>query len=319
MSERKMLSGVAFIDEQFTPINQAKIPILDWGFLRSDATYDVVHVWKGKFFRLESHLDRFFESMRYLRLDCDRTRYEVASILGECVFRSGLKDAYVEMACTRGQAPDFSRDPRQAINRFIAFALPFSWILRPEQREQGLNLVVSEIQRIPPDAVDPKVKNYHWLDLVMGLYDAYDRGAQNVVLTDGQGNVTEGPGFNLFILQNGLVATPDRGMLEGVTRQTVLELLSEMDVEVRLRSVSIHELVTAREVFISSTAGGVMAVTSVNGVKIGNGSMGELTSELTDRYWKAHSREPWCDSVENVIEWSNSRCNVQADRYDLVQ
>jgi branched-chain amino acid aminotransferase len=90
--------------------------------------------------------------------------------LGQAV-RAGLKDAYVEMTCTRGHSPDFARDPRKAINRFIAFALPFSWILTPAERERGLDLAVSHIRLIQPDGVDPTVKNYHWLDLVMGLYD----------------------------------------------------------------------------------------------------------------------------------------------------
>ena len=301
MNDATTLPGVAFLDESFMLVTEARIPILDWGFLRSDATYDVVHVWQGCFFRLEPHLDRFFSSMKRLRLDCGRTRAEVASVLGECVVRAGLEDAYVEMTCTRGHSPDFARDPRKAINRFIAFALPFSWILPPAERDRGLDLAVSHIRRIPPDAVDPTVKNYHWLDLVMGLYDAYDRNARNVVLTDGQGNVTEGPGFNLFVVQNDHAVTPATGMLEGVTRQTAIELLAEMGTETILRPVTIEEVVTAEEVFITSTAGGIMAVTTIDSRPVGNGHVGKLTRDLTDHYWEAHSREGWCDRVEDVI------------------
>ena len=149
--------------------------------------------------------------------------------------------------------------------------------------------------------MDPTVKNYHWLDLVMGLYDAYDRNTRNVVLTDGQGNVTEGPGFNLFIVQNDHTATPARGMLEGVTRQTAIELLAEMGIETNLRPVAIEEVVTAEEVFITSTAGGIMAVTTIDGQPVGNGHVGKLTRDLTEHYWEAHSREGWCDRVEDVI------------------
>ena len=138
--------------------------------------------------------------------------------------RSGHRDSYVEMVLTRGVSPTFSRDPRDARNQLICFAIPFGWILKPEDREAGLSLAISDIRRIPPESIDPTVKNYHWLDFVMGLYDAYDRGAQNVVLTNASGNLAEGPGFNIFVIGKGRIATPDRGVLRGVTRQTTIEL-----------------------------------------------------------------------------------------------
>ncbi|MBO68586.1 MAG: branched-chain amino acid transferase [Acidiferrobacteraceae bacterium] len=301
MNDTSELPGFAFIDDTFVPIKEARIPILDWGFLRSDATYDVVHVWQGSFFRLNEHLDRFFASMSSLRLDCGYSKPEVASILGQCVMRAGLDDSYVEMTCTRGHSPTFSRDPRDAKNRFIAFSLPFSWIIAPGDREEGLNIAISNIRRIPPEAIDPAVKNYHWLDLVMGLYNAYDRNAQNVILTDGQGNVTEGPGFNIFVISNGVASTPETGMLEGVTRQTAIELLEEINVPTTFKPVPVEEVKSADEVFVTSTAGGIMAVTTIDGKLVGNGRMGTITRILTDLYWNAHDREEWCDRVEDVI------------------
>jgi len=301
MNDASELPGFAFIDDAFVPIKEARIPILDWGFLRSDATYDVVHVWRGAFFRLSEHLDRFFDSMVSLRLNCGYSKSEVASILGKCVMRAGLDDSYVEMTCTRGHSPTFSRDPRDAKNRFIAFSLPFSWIIAPRDREVGLNVAISKISRIPPEAVDPTVKNYHWLDLVMGLYDAYDRNAKNVILTDGQGNVTEGPGFNIFVISNGKASTPEAGILEGVTRQTAIDLLGEMHIPTTCKLVSVEEVKSADEVFITSTAGGIMAVTTIDGQMIGSGRMGSLTRLLTDFYWNAHDREEWRDRVEDVV------------------
>ena len=98
---------------------------------------------------------------------------------------SGLRSAYVEMIATRGQPPWGSRDPRQAVNQFYAFAVPYVWIANDAQRERGLNLVVSEVQRIPASSVDPRAKNYHWNDLTMGLLGALDAGGDTVVLTDG--------------------------------------------------------------------------------------------------------------------------------------
>ena len=120
---------------EFINISEARIPILDWGFLRSDATSDVVHVWKGQFFRLDEHIDRFFESTKSLRMPCSLERDDLKKILAGCVKHAGLDDAYVEMIQTRGVSKNFQRDPRKANHRFIAFAVPFGWILNPDEFE----------------------------------------------------------------------------------------------------------------------------------------------------------------------------------------
>jgi branched-chain amino acid aminotransferase len=295
-----MLPGCAFIEDRFVPMADAKISVLDWGFLRSDATYDVVHVWQGRFFRLDRHLDRFHRSMQHLRLKAPYSPALISSILAECVRRAELKDAYVEMITTRGVSPTFSRDPRDAVNRFLAFALPFGWILKPEQRVQGIHLAISSIPRIAPQSVDPSVKNYHWLDLVMGLFGAYDAGASNVVLTDGSGHVVEGPGFNVFIVKDGMIATPDYGMLEGITRETAMTLLAEMQISVKARPVTIGEMSVADEIFITSTAGGVMPVCQLDSGAVGSGKMGPVTARLIEAYWEAHSRDGWNLAIDAV-------------------
>ena len=146
---------------EFIQLSEARIPILDWGFLRSDATYDVVHVWKGRFFRLDKHIDRFFESTKKIRMPCAVSRNELKKILAGCVQRSGLDDVYVEMIQTRGMSPKFDRDPRKSQPRFIAFAVPFGWILKPEDLEKGLDVLVSDRRRIPTNSIDSRIKNYH--------------------------------------------------------------------------------------------------------------------------------------------------------------
>ena len=280
-----LAAGCAHIDGEYVPLSEARIPILDWGFLRSDATYDVVHVWKGSFFRLEDHLDRFERSTAGMRLTSPHDRRAVREILMQCVQRSGLRDAFVEMICTRGVAPSKSRDPRQVDNRFYAFAAPFVWLANEEQRERGLHLMISAVRRIPADSVDPTIKNYHWIYLTKGLFEAYDRGGETVVLTDGAGNVTEGPGFNVFCLEDGIAVTPDSGVLEGITRRTALELCAESGIETRTEPLSAERLRDADEVFITSTGGGIMPVTRVDDRILGNGAPGPITGRLVDLYW----------------------------------
>ena len=296
-SEAPELPGIAYVEGAYCPVTEAKIPILDWGFLRSDATYDVVHVWDGRFFRLDKHIARFLNSAARLRLNLPVGEDQLRTILAECVRRSGLREAYVEMVCTRGFSPSFERDPRAAVNRFYAFSLPFSWVADAEQRERGLHLIVSSVRRIPPEAVDPTVKNYHWLDFVGGLFDAYDRGGENVILTDSHGDITEGPGFNVFTVSGGEVATPPAGILHGITRQTALDLCAELGIACHLRAVSAEALRAADEVFITSTAGGIMAATRIDEASIGDGRPGPLTRRLTDLYWDKHRDPTWTTAV----------------------
>jgi len=281
-------NGAAFVDGQFVPIAEARVPILDWGFLRSDATYDVAHVWRGKFFRLEDHLDRFERSMDHLRLSLPYGRDDIKDILIECVRLSRLRDAYAEIICTRGMPRPGSRDPRECENRFYAFVVPFIWIADPEKQERGLHAVIADRQRIAPSSVDPTVKNYHWLDLEVGLLEAYERGGETVILTDAEDNVVEGPGFNVFAVHHGAISTPGRGVLEGITRRTVIELANGHGIPIEERSVPAASLRRADEVFLSSTAGGIIPVTTVDGKLVGEGVPGPVTLRLRDAYWQLH-------------------------------
>lgn len=218
-------------------------------------------------------------------------REKVTEILCNCVSLSGLQNSYVELICTRGMSPTFRRDPRDAENRFIAFAIPFGSVANPDQMENGLHAAVTPYVRIPPQSVDPTVKNYHWLDLVKGLYAAYDRGADTAILLDADGNISEGPGFNVFCVANGEISTPTASVLHGVTRQTVFEICHALNVKCQTGDISQNALRQADEVFITSTAGGIMPVTMIDGMQIGSGTPGSMTTKITDAYWLMHEKE----------------------------
>jgi branched-chain amino acid aminotransferase len=285
--------GAAFVEGRFCPLSEAKISVLDWGLLHSDATYDVVHLWQKRFFRLDLHIERFLQGIAALKMSLPFTRERLEEILHDLVIRSGLEDAYVEMVLTRGISPTFSRDPRDAEPNFFAFAIPFVWIAKEEQRERGLNLHIAEIARIPPESLDPRIKNYHWLDFVTGLYEAYDANCESVILTDGKGNITEGPGFNLFQVKDGRVTTPKRGVLEGITRRTALELCAELGLPARQAPLLAAGLAQAEEIFLTSTAGGILPVTRIDGQPIGDGRPGRITRQLATLYWEKHSDPAW--------------------------
>ena len=295
------MQGCAYVDERYVAPEDAKISIFDWGFLHGDATYDVAHVWQGRFFRLDDHLDRFFASMDRLRLNPGRTRDEVRAVMHECVRRSGLRDAYVEVLCTRGLPAPGSRDPRSCTNRFMAFAIPFVWIADPAKQARGIDLIVSDVQRIAAASVDPRVKNYHWLDMVSALFQAYERGGETVVLVDAAGHVTEGPGFNVFALVDGVLVTPAQGVLEGISRRTVIELARAAGITVQEGTLSVAALRHADEVFLSSTGGGVIGIGRVDGVPVAGraaGVFGPVTLQLQAAYWGLHEDRRYIETVD---------------------
>ncbi len=295
--------GFAWIDGKFIKLSEAKISILDWGFLRSDATYDVVHVWKGRFFRLDLHIERFYKSTQKLRMPCQMDKDELKKILAGCVKKSGLENAYVEMIQTRGVSPNFVRDPRKASPRVMAFAVPFGWILKQEDFEKGLDVLLTDIKRIPSSSVDPTIKNYHWMDLVTGMLNAYEKGNDTAILVDENNNITEGPGFNLFCVDDDGVFTPDHGVLEGITRQTVFDLANELNIPISIKPISIKTMYGAKELFATSTAGGIMPITRVSGEKINEAKVGSVTRKLHKLYWNKHTDVGWSKSVDEILKF----------------
>ena len=217
--------GCAWVSGDYLPIDRAGMPLTDAGITRSDLTYDVVAVWEGRFFRLDDHIDRLLRGCDRIHLTPPLTREQIRDVLIGCVRRSGLRQSYVEAIVTRGIAARGVRDPRQYKAQFYAYAIPYIWISDPDQQNVGTDLVVArQTIRIPAGSVDPTVKNFHWGDLTRGMFEAFDRGAMTPVLPDGNGNATEGPGFNIFAVLDETLSTPAHGVLEGITRQTVLEI-----------------------------------------------------------------------------------------------
>jgi branched-chain amino acid aminotransferase len=285
IASSRFADGVAFIDGEYVPIAEAKIPLMDYGFLRSDACQDTISVWKGQYFRRENHIDRFERSCSRLRFTSPYSREQIRDILDRCCALTGFENAYLQMIMTRGFPPIGQRDLRKAVNRFQLFCLRYVWIASPEVQERGMHVMVSPIRRVPPESVDPEVKHYHWLDFDMALFSAYDAGYETVLLTDFDGNVAEGPGFNVFAIKEGELLTPDANVLDGMTRRTVFELAGELNLKARLAKVSPEDLQNADEVFLSSTAGGIMPVSSVDKHAIGDGKPGPTTTRLRSLYW----------------------------------
>lgn len=289
MSDPRFAAGAAYVKDRYVPIAEAAIPVTDWGFTRSDVVYDVVHVWKGAFFRLDDHLDRFERSMEKRQLKIAEDRNGIADVLHHCVGLAGLTDAFVAMVTTRGRPRVFgSRRPADCENYLIAYAVPWIDVIPKDVQARGAHLWIASTPRVPDSSVDPTVKNYQWSDLTSGILEAHEEGFDTSVNCDAEGFVAEGPGFNVFVLKDGKAKTPDRGSLGGITRKTVLEICDSLGIPPAIAPVTRAELEDADEVFISSTAGGVMPISRVMTRIMGNDRPGPLSTKIRDTYWQWH-------------------------------
>jgi len=280
-------AGVAWINGKIMPLSQAGLPVNDWGLIHSDITYDVVPVWDGGFFRLNDYLGRFGDSMASLRMDIGMSPDDIRAALTEMVAASGLRTAYVAMVASRGvPLIPGTRDPRDCGNHFYAWCVPYIHIMRPElPPENRTAWIAKQVTRIPAASLDPRVKNYHWGDFTAGLFEAKDRGYETVILLDENGQVTEGPGFNVFAVRDNRLITSDHGMLEGISRRTVLEMAADLGLTTEIRPLPLAEFMESDEIFISSSGGGVIALTRVDDRIFGNGAPGPVATALHETYW----------------------------------
>jgi branched-chain amino acid aminotransferase len=211
---------------------------------------------------------------------------EIKAILNRCVALSGLRDAYVAMDCLRGRpAPGMPYHPVHARNYIATFAIPWVSVMSPEVQKRGGHLIIAETLRIPANSVDPTAKNFHWADLTRGQFEALDRGADFALLLDSDGNVTEGPGFNVFFVIDDVVLTPDAGVLEGITRKSVIEICKDLGIPAKAAKVTADEARAADEIFLATTAGGVMPASRIDGRIMGNDRPGPISTKIKDTFW----------------------------------
>lgn len=294
--------GIAWVEGEYVPIHQARIPLLDEGFMHSDLTYDVPSVWDGRFFRLDDHLDRLEASCKKMRLRLPLPRDEVKRILVDMVARSSIRDAFVQITVTRGmQGVRGATNAEHLLNNSLyMFIQPYIWVMEPAvQRTGGTAVVARTVRRVPPGAIDPTIKNLQWGDLVRGLFEASDRGATYPFLTDGDANLTEGSGFNVVLIgKDGVLYTPDRGVLQGITRKSVIDAARANGLEIRVESVPVEAAYQAAEIFMCTTAGGIMPISHLDDQPIGDGKVGPITKKIWDTYWAMHYQDEFSFPID---------------------
>ena len=278
-------SLVVYMNGDYIPADQASISIFDYGFLRGDTVYDTTSAWGGWIFKLDAHVERLFDSLRAVQLEIPLSADELKDAMVETTRRCGLKEAYIKCLVTRGRPQEGVRDLRSCVPNLIIFVTPYVWILPPEKFETGARVNIASVRSIPPQSLDPRIKSVSRLHFDLASLETYAAGMDETLMLDLDGHVTEGPGFNVFMVKNDTLYTPPAGILRGITRETVMELAVEAGLDMQVTPLTAYDLLAADEVFLSSTAGGIMPVVEIEGRRIGDGQVGRVTRTLHEQYW----------------------------------
>jgi branched-chain amino acid aminotransferase len=278
-------SLVVYLNGEYVPKDQARISIFDVGFLRGDAVFDTTSAWNGRIFKLTAHLERLELSLRAARIACPLGLEELRGVIIETTRRCGLRNAYIQTIVTRGEPPLGVRDLTQCRPGLIVFAIPYVFILNPEQIRSGGRAMIASTRALPVQCLDPKIKSLSRLHFDLAVLQGKAAGTDVALMLDLDGHVTEGPGFNVFVVRRGELFSPPEGILMGITRQTVFELAAEHQIPAREAQLTAYDLYAADEVFLTSTAGGIMPLVEIDGRPIGDGKPGPLAQRIHGLYW----------------------------------
>jgi branched-chain amino acid aminotransferase len=298
-----MTDYMAYFCGEWMPACQVKIDPLDRGFLVGDAVFDVFRTFNGKSFRLREHVDRLYRSLKYVRIDPGMSPKEIMRISEEAIarnehLRAEVGDFAVWQFVTRGRGRWAHSAGPPTVGVFIR-ALGLSRFAH--LYAEGAHGVIVRSRSFSPDALDSKVKNFSRMNFNMAELEASDVDKAGwPILTDSRGNITEGPGYNVFLVTDGVIRTADdRTVLQGVSRGMVFDLAKELGIPVVEEELQPYDLYTANEAFIASTSPCVLPVTRVDRRQIGGGIPGPVVRQLLAAWGKAVG----VDIVKQALEF----------------
>jgi branched-chain amino acid aminotransferase len=283
-----MTDYVAYYQGEWIPFSQVRIHPMDRGFIVGDAVFDVARTFNGKSFRMREHVDRLYRSLKYIRLDPGKTADELEQISEEIIARNEhlrvqSGDFAIWQAVTRG----VGRWAHQAGPPVVLLYIRSLGFYRYfHLYDEGAHGVIARHRSYSPDVLDPKVKNFSRMNFNMAELEAADVDPDGwPILLDARGNVTEGTGYNVFMVADGVIKTAgDRAVLQGVSRATVLDLARELHIPLVEEEIQPYDLYNADEVFFASTSPCVLPVTRVDRRVIADGKPGPVVHRLL-RAW----------------------------------
>lgn len=264
----------------------ARISVLDHGFLYGDSIYETMRTYGGNVFALSEHIERLRASAAAIQLRLPWSDDDIAGTLDEIVAERPVgSEAAVRLVVSRGVGP-IGIDPTPCVDpKMIGYAWPMPAGPHP-MLESGVAVVVTSIRRNPPGALDPHIKSGNFLNNILAFQDVKDAGAFEGILLTLDGAIAEGTTSNVFWVRDGVIHTPpDEGILLGVTRMKVMAIAEREGIECRLGSYPPEHLKEADEGFITSSLKGVLPIATIDGAPLGDGTVpGLVTAKVVEAY-----------------------------------
>jgi len=282
--------GVIWFDGELVPWREAKVHVLTHTLHYGLGVFEGVRAYATKkgpvIFRLEDHTARLFRSAHILNFTIPYTRDEISNAQIQVVKENGLKEAYLRPMCFYGSEALGLRAEGLRSHCIIA-AWEWPNYMSPEARVEGIKVRTSSFTRHHVNITMCKAKaNGNYINSMMALREALDSGCDEALMLDNEGYVSEGSGENIFLVRNGKLVTPElTSCLEGITRDTVISLAKELNIEVREKRITRDEVYIADEAFFTGTAAEVLPIRELDGRVIGNGGRGPLTEKLQTMYF----------------------------------
>lgn len=274
-----------FLNDRLVPEAEARISVFDHGLLYGDGVFEGLRSYGGRVFRLDAHLDRLWASARAICLEIPLAKEAMAQAVIETLAANGLADGYIRLIVTRG-AGTLGLDPNRCSNPQVIIIADTISLYPQEFYEQGLRIVTAATQRIQSAALSPRIKSLNYLNNIMAKLEGLRAGCVEALMLNHKGEVAECTGDNVFVVRSGRLLTPppDAGILEGITRNAVMELAHAAGIDCREATLTRHDLYTADECFLTGTAAEVIPVVDIDGRKIGSGVPGPVTTRLKDDF-----------------------------------
>lgn len=275
---------IFFINGQFVDENEAVISVFDHGFLYGDGIFEAFRAYNGKIFQFDEHMNRLYDSARIIDLEIPLPKAEFKKIVIEAVKKSGYKDCYVRPQVTRGVGA-LGHDPSTCKKPTVIVYVTPTPVMK---KSRSIRTVVSPYRRPPAFVLPPESKTTHYLNNILAKMEAKKKGADDAILLDVRGFVSEGCAWNIFLVKNGCVSTPSitSSILKGITRDAVIHLLGELAIQVQERDISLSELFAADEAFGTGTASEITPIIEINGRTVGDGAPGPVTINVEERFKK---------------------------------
>jgi len=279
------MSRKIYITGKLVPQEDAKISVYDHGLLYGDGVFEGLRSYSGKVFRLAAHVERLFNSAKAIWLTIPMSQQEMCDAINETVRANDVVDGYVRAIVTRGAGP-LGLDPNKCSNPQVIIIADVISLYPPELYEKGLEIVTVSVMRTHPAALNPRIKSLNYLNNILAKIEGLQAGCIEALMLNHKGEISECTGDNIFLVRKGVLYTPpiDAGILEGVTRQAVIDLAREAGVEVREVPLTKHDVYIADEVFLTGSAAEVIPVVKVDSRSIANGKPGPMTLDLSQRF-----------------------------------